>query len=133
MAVDYESSKRDMAQLLAEFKSFPDHVEVTPRNTNTHTLFLRVSWMVHGQGGDRQCVPIRFAIDGRVIDVLTRQDAAQRKLFIEHFLRFVDDRMLDYNIEGGMPNKSRHGSNFDIIFDEDNMKPFYDALKTLRV
>src|SRR5271169_3638731 len=130
MAMDYESSKRDIAQLLAEFERFPDHVEVTP-HTNANTLFLRVSWMVHGQGEDRQCVPIRFAIDGRVIDVITKQDPAQRKVFEEHFLCFVRNRMLDYDIESGMPNKSRHGSTFDIIFDEDDMKPFYDDLKKL--
>jgi len=130
MAIDYESSKRDIAQLLAELKSFPDHVEVTP-HTNANTLFLRVSWMVHGQGEDRQCVPIRFAIDGRVIDVLTKQDPAQRKLFEEHFLRFVNDRMRGYNIESGMPSISGHASTFDIIIDEDDLKPFYDDLKKL--
>ncbi|OGA38175.1 MAG: hypothetical protein A3G26_02165 [Betaproteobacteria bacterium RIFCSPLOWO2_12_FULL_65_110] len=130
MATDYERTKRDIAQLLAHSEVFPDHVEVEPRDTNAHTLFLRAHWMVHGQDKDRRSVPIRFAIDGRVIVELAKFNAAQRKLFEEHFLHFVANRMRDYDVESGAP-KAGNSSAFDIIFDEDGMKSFYDALAKL--
>jgi len=128
---EYEATRWDIARLLTESERFPSGAEVVPDNAHehAHALFLSVTWRVPGQDRDRLCVPIRFAIDGDVIALLHEiQDQAERKLFDEYFLRFVDDRMRDYDIKSGRSNTNMHGSTFDIIFDTDDMKPFHDAL-----
>ena len=95
-------------------------------NADPRTIFLHVSWPVHRLGNYRRSVPIRFAIQGEVIDEVARFAQERIELFDDYFLRFVRDRLGEYDRDRGAP-KNSCGASFDIIFDRTDLALFYKA------
>jgi hypothetical protein len=128
VTINYDEAKAHISRLL-ETEIFDYEADITPSSANPNALFLCASEKIHGDGKDRLSVPIRFAVDGPVIDQLAHLDEERRKIFAKHFLRFVENRMSGYDRDRGVP-KSGHDPSFDIIFDGSDLKSFYDALKS---